>query len=57
MRWVADDTWNFTLIWPAVKHQQVAACSHVLLVLHGVDTFGDVVLNGRHLVRTNNAHR
>lgn len=56
-RWVSDDTWNFTLIWSAHKHQEVKNCKHVMLVMRGVDTFGDVVLNGRHVLRTNNAHR
>eukprot|EP00878_Enallax_costatus_P023191 GHUV01024656.1.p1 GENE.GHUV01024656.1~~GHUV01024656.1.p1 ORF type:complete len:187 (+),score=26.66 GHUV01024656.1:294-854(+) len=56
-RWVSEDTWNFTLIWSGQQHSELKACKHVLLVLHGVDTFGDVVLNGRHVLRVNNAHR
>eukprot|EP00879_Flechtneria_rotunda_P028074 GHRR01030152.1.p1 GENE.GHRR01030152.1~~GHRR01030152.1.p1 ORF type:complete len:136 (+),score=49.57 GHRR01030152.1:51-458(+) len=57
-RWVAEDpSWNFTLIWPGHRHAALASSRHTLLVLHGVDTFGHVVLNNKHLKATNNAHR
>lgn len=56
-RWVGEERWNFTLIWSGKKHQVLTGCRHVLLVLHGIDTFGTVVLNGRHLVHADNAHR
>lgn len=56
-RWVAADTWNFTLVWHGAQHAHVAAAAHVALVLHGVDTFGHVLLNGRHIAATDNAHR
>jgi len=56
-RWVGEERWNFTIIWSGKKHQQLTGCRHVLLVLHGIDTFGTVVLNGRHLLQADNAHR
>eukprot|EP00882_Tetradesmus_deserticola_P022363 GHRQ01024265.1.p1 GENE.GHRQ01024265.1~~GHRQ01024265.1.p1 ORF type:complete len:229 (+),score=85.34 GHRQ01024265.1:182-868(+) len=56
-RWVSQDTWNFTVTWPGQQHRQLAACRHVLLVLHSIDTFGRVVLNGRHVLAADNAHR
>jgi hypothetical protein len=54
---VSEDTWNFTVTWPGQQHRKVAACRHVLLVMHGIDTFGHVVLNGRHVLAADNAHR
>uniref|UniRef100_A0A383VEX7 Beta-mannosidase-like galactose-binding domain-containing protein n=1 Tax=Tetradesmus obliquus TaxID=3088 RepID=A0A383VEX7_TETOB len=56
-RWVSQDTWNFTVTWAGQQHSAVAACRHVLLVLHGIDTFGHVLLNGRHVLAADNAHR
>jgi hypothetical protein len=54
---VSEDTWNFTVTWPGQQHSRVVACRHVLLVMHGIDTFGAVVLNGRHVLAADNAHR
>jgi hypothetical protein len=56
-RWVSEEPWNFSVIWPGQQHSSVAAYRHVLLVLHGIDTFGHVVLNGRHVLAADNAHR
>eukprot|EP00775_Hariotina_reticulata_P000988 gene988-1315_t len=57
-RWVSQEPcWNFTLVWPGAKHTQVASSKHVLLALHGVDTFSNVILNGHQVAATNNAHR
>ena len=56
-RWVSEERWNFTLIWPSKKHELLGGCQHVLLVLHGIDTVGSVVLNGRHVLEAANAHR
>lgn len=58
-RWVALDTWTFTLnfmgnesgIAEAMQKQQV------LLQLGGIDTFGTVTLNDQLLLKTNNFHR
>lgn len=56
-RWVGEEQWNFTLVWNSKKHQALVGCRRVLLVLHGIDTFGLVVLNGRHLLQADNSHR
>ena len=56
-RWVGEDTWNFTLIWSSKKHEFLTACHQVMLVLHGLDTFATVVLNGQHVLWADNAHR
>ncbi|KAF8062032.1 hypothetical protein HT031_004292 [Scenedesmus sp. PABB004] len=56
-RWVAEETWNLTHTWAGARHGGVAAHAHALLVLHGVDTFGTALLNGRPLATTDNAHR
>lgn len=58
-RWVALDTWTFTLnfmgnesgVAEALQKQQV------LLQLGGIDTFGAVTLNNQLLLETNNFHR
>jgi hypothetical protein len=54
---VGEDTWNFTLIWSSKKHEFLTACHQVMLVLHGLDTFATVVLNGQHVLWADNAHR
>lgn len=56
-RWVGQERWNFTLLWPSKRHELLAGCRQVLLVLHGIDTHATVVLNGRHVLRADNAHR
>lgn len=56
-RWVGEDTWNFTLVWPSEHHELLVGCRHVVLLLHGIDTYGSVVLNGRRLLEADNAHR
>jgi hypothetical protein len=57
-RWVADERgWNFTRVWSSQQHAVLTGCRHVCLVLHGLDTFGSVVLNGRHVLEAHNAHR
>lgn len=56
-RWVGQERWNFSLLWPSKRHELLAGCRQVLLVLHGIDTHATVVLNGRHVLRADNAHR
>jgi hypothetical protein len=56
-RWVADERWNFTLVWGSARHEALANSTHVLLALHGIDTVASVVLNGRHVLEAHNAHR
>jgi beta-mannosidase len=57
-RWVAQEGgWNFTLVWHSDRHAQLSGCRQVLLVLHGIDTVGAVVLNGGHVLAAHNAHR
>ena len=55
--WVGQERWNFTLVWSSKKHAALMGCKHVMLVLHGIDTVGTVVLNGRHVLQADNAHR
>ncbi|WIA22744.1 hypothetical protein OEZ86_009703 [Tetradesmus obliquus] len=58
-RWVALDTWSFSLIFdgssPAM--QQLRSQKQVLLKLGGVDTFASVMLNGKEILEANNFHR
>jgi hypothetical protein len=54
---VGEERWNFTLLWSGKKHQLLEGCRHVLLVMHGIDTFATVVLNGQHVLQADNAHR
>lgn len=51
------ETWNYTLIWSSSDTAQVTQHKEVLLVLHGVDTFADVIINGQHVKSLNNFHR
>ncbi len=54
-RWVALEAWNFTAVFSATASQ--LAHTDVVLFLGGVDTFGDVILNGQHVATTDNFHR
>jgi hypothetical protein len=54
---VAQDTWNFTVVWPSERHAALAARAAVVLRLAGVDAAGRVNLNGRDVALTDNSHR
>lgn len=54
-RWVALDTWTFSAEF--TPSDRVLAKSNVDLVLHGVDTFATVTLNGKPLAELENFHR
>ena len=58
-QWVSQDpAWSFSVTWEGSQHAAALSGSQQLaLVLHGVDTLGDVLLNGRRVLQTDNAHR
>ncbi len=54
-RWVALDQWTYTVEFDApldVLHNE-----HVDLLLHGVDTFATITLNGEAVAQVENYHR
>uniref|UniRef100_A0A383W609 beta-mannosidase n=1 Tax=Tetradesmus obliquus TaxID=3088 RepID=A0A383W609_TETOB len=58
-RWVALDTWSFSLSFDgsSLAMQQLRSQKQVLLKLGGVDTFASVMLNGKEILEANNFHR
>lgn len=58
-RWVALDTWTFTLQFSGNESgmPDLLQKQQVLLQLGGIDTFGTVTLNGKVLLKPNNFHR
>lgn len=56
-RWVTMESWTFSTV---IRTQEVAALlgqQQVLLQLDGVDTYADVLLNGKKVAATTNFHR
>jgi hypothetical protein len=58
-RWVALDTWSFSLTFDGSSPpmQQLRSQKQVLLKLGGIDTFASVTLNGKEILEANNFHR
>lgn len=56
-RWVAFDTWKFTVEISAEETAKLASQDQIVLFLGGVDTIADVAVNGQLVLATNNFHR
>eukprot|EP00878_Enallax_costatus_P005743 GHUV01006021.1.p1 GENE.GHUV01006021.1~~GHUV01006021.1.p1 ORF type:complete len:795 (+),score=131.60 GHUV01006021.1:561-2945(+) len=56
-RWVAYDTWTFTVQITAEETAKLASQDQIVLFLGGVDTVANVSVNGQQVLETNNFHR
>jgi hypothetical protein len=56
-RWVAMESWTFNTVISAAEVTSLLKQQQVLLQLDGVDTYADVLLNGKQVAQTTNFHR